>query len=464
MKTNVKGITLVALVITIVVLLILSGITISTLTGDNGVLRETKNSKQLAEDASLEESIQLAVNSSQTGENGEVDFNILNSELDRLGYVGTDLNELPTEIDVNGKHYEILEDGEAKRVLWWYSDKTKSKITNGTDTFEIGTKVNYNSGKDESGNSLSNVKYSSTKTKNGHSDQEFVATSYTGEWAILGVEHGQILIMPNSTLTSQFRIGCDMTNDPQENRLKNAQTGYTNAVSELNSIGAVYGHGKGATGGRSINVEDVNKVTGYDPNNVGTNMNSENPTLSGKKYGESTIEQYGNRITLFWDGNYGPYYESDVPDYSGKNMEYNYWNSFYYYENGLGKSSKNPNKVENKQYITTITSNYYRYYPETLTIETKATGAKIGIQSGKAYNLLFKESYSYWLASTCVRADDSIYSYGVREVSNKLVGTTPEIWNSIGNNFNGKSSNVCPVVYLKSDIVLKDSSGTLQIQ
>ena len=37
LKIN-KGITLIALVITIIVLLILAGVTIATLTGDNGIL------------------------------------------------------------------------------------------------------------------------------------------------------------------------------------------------------------------------------------------------------------------------------------------------------------------------------------------------------------------------------------------------------------------------------------------
>ena len=41
LKKN-KGITLIALVITIVVLLILAGITISTITGENGILTRSK--------------------------------------------------------------------------------------------------------------------------------------------------------------------------------------------------------------------------------------------------------------------------------------------------------------------------------------------------------------------------------------------------------------------------------------
>ena len=43
-KTN-KGITLIALVITIIVLLILAGVTIAMITGENGILTKANNSK-----------------------------------------------------------------------------------------------------------------------------------------------------------------------------------------------------------------------------------------------------------------------------------------------------------------------------------------------------------------------------------------------------------------------------------
>ena len=44
-----KAITLIALVVTIVVILILAGITVGMVTSDNGILKETKNAKQQAE-------------------------------------------------------------------------------------------------------------------------------------------------------------------------------------------------------------------------------------------------------------------------------------------------------------------------------------------------------------------------------------------------------------------------------
>ena len=49
-----KGITLIALVITVIILIILAGITIAGLTGEKGLIREAKTAKELTELASLE--------------------------------------------------------------------------------------------------------------------------------------------------------------------------------------------------------------------------------------------------------------------------------------------------------------------------------------------------------------------------------------------------------------------------
>ena len=57
---NTKGITLIALVITIIVLLILAGIAISMLTGDNGILTIAATSKEETEEAAVQEAIKLA--------------------------------------------------------------------------------------------------------------------------------------------------------------------------------------------------------------------------------------------------------------------------------------------------------------------------------------------------------------------------------------------------------------------
>lgn len=61
MKNN-KGITLIALVITIIVLLILAGVSIAMLTGNNGVLTQAKNASSDTKVAEAKESVSLKVN------------------------------------------------------------------------------------------------------------------------------------------------------------------------------------------------------------------------------------------------------------------------------------------------------------------------------------------------------------------------------------------------------------------
>lgn len=70
MKTKVvkinKGITLIALVITIIVLLILAGVTISTLTGDNGILTQAGRAKEQTEIAEIKEQAKIDITEKQS--------------------------------------------------------------------------------------------------------------------------------------------------------------------------------------------------------------------------------------------------------------------------------------------------------------------------------------------------------------------------------------------------------------
>ena len=63
MKRRENGITLIALVVTIVVLLILAGVSISMLTGENGIIAQANNAKEATEQARVEELVDLAVES-----------------------------------------------------------------------------------------------------------------------------------------------------------------------------------------------------------------------------------------------------------------------------------------------------------------------------------------------------------------------------------------------------------------
>lgn len=67
---NERGITLIVLVITIIVLLILAGVTFNALSGENGIITRAKDAKQKVEETNVDEQINLAVLSAITSDMG----------------------------------------------------------------------------------------------------------------------------------------------------------------------------------------------------------------------------------------------------------------------------------------------------------------------------------------------------------------------------------------------------------
>ena len=94
-----KGITLVALVITIIILLILAGVSISTLTGQNGILKRVTEAKNTTEVASEKEGIQMAVTTSQMASANytSIKKDVLQSELN--SYFGKEKTTLEDNKD-----------------------------------------------------------------------------------------------------------------------------------------------------------------------------------------------------------------------------------------------------------------------------------------------------------------------------------------------------------------------------
>lgn len=62
---NNKGITLIALVITIIVLLILAGVSIAMLTGENGILKQANTTKVAQIEGEVKEKVNLAIQSAK---------------------------------------------------------------------------------------------------------------------------------------------------------------------------------------------------------------------------------------------------------------------------------------------------------------------------------------------------------------------------------------------------------------
>ena len=105
MKLNLKerkGITLIALVITIIVLLILAGVSIAMLTGQNGILTQAQNSKQATEKAEVKERAQTDIVGVQTEtESTEISKTALKRILDK--YFDNVPNDIKSDTEITAK-------------------------------------------------------------------------------------------------------------------------------------------------------------------------------------------------------------------------------------------------------------------------------------------------------------------------------------------------------------------------
>ena len=206
---NTAGITLIALVVTIVVLLILAGVSVNALFGDSGIIEKAKDAQN---------KMNLAIENDQKG-----------------------INELSKWLDNQVNRTTGGDDPVTPTGNW---TQNKTSVTNGTTTYTVGDDYTYDCG----------------------------VSGYTGVWKVLGAENGKLLIMSTVDVGTLQLSGKD---------------GYNTGISQLNTMCAQYG-----TNARSIKVEDINRVTGYDPTNQG----------DGTVFGAGQFYEYGNKVTYTASG------------------------------------------------------------------------------------------------------------------------------------------------------------------
>lgn len=248
MRKN-KGITLIALIITIIILLILTGVSINLLIkGD------------------LFGSAEKAVK----GTNAKVE--------EQQGIVDDLMNEFD-EIERDFCSH-IWKEGNI------ITQPTQHNYVNGKCTMcqqglEIGAKINYHEYLGTNGSTVS-ASYTSTTVARGSSrstdsNAVYSVVNNSGiEWIVLGDENGQIKITTKDIV--QPTSGGYNSNQTKYMLFGAKQESYANFVNELNNASAVYGKGKyadsskynitgiGATGGRSFTMEDL----GYTKSRVAT--------------------------------------------------------------------------------------------------------------------------------------------------------------------------------------------------
>ena len=343
---NTNGITLIALVVTIVVLLILAGVSINAVFGQDGIIQKAKDAQNRMD---------------QAVENDQKSINELNSWIESKvnGTTGGNTSGGDDPVNPTGN---------------WTQNKTS--VTNGTTTYTVGDDYTYDCG----------------------------VSGYTGVWKVLGAENGKLLIMSTVDVGTLQLSGKD---------------GYNTGISQLNTMCAQYG-----TNARSIKVEDINRVTGYDPTNQG----------DGTVFGAGQFYEYGNKVTYTASGSSA----TNGKTYTGSIS----------YEHPDGRKIGTDNVTS----ITVESTGYY-YYPYSLTESSSTTGECKGIATdSSAYKLLFRNAddsanCSYWLASSYVRALSYSSHFGLRYVNSDGGVDGYDVWYSSGST-NNPSLGVRAVVSL----------------
>lgn len=408
-KQKNRGITLIALVITIIVLLILAGVTIATLTGDNGILTRASEASKETKQANAGEQVQLEVTAS-IGTDGNINIEDLNDNLghiEGLTHEGESITDnpietLPATVVVDGYNVMIRKNGSVVVSEW---TQIGYEITNGKITVKVGDYVlNYNEG-------IESTQIETTES--GHTEQQNFTTENLG-WRILGIgENGELeLISDNPTTTTITLTG---------------ETGYLNAENVLNrTCDELYGRGEYAESARSLNVEDINKLANYDP---------------------KTYDEYGDLYKYRFSTEEGYMQYSKSID-NGKN-----WSDWTNITSSSCQTFRMPGGIEtisvnNPIESEKIENTYYRY-----TISSKITDTSIANMITKGTG---ESNITQWLASHTVKCESNNANFDMRilffgEVNGYfLYGTN--------NNTGNLNWNVRPVVSLQSNIQLEGNS------
>ena len=155
MKLNLKerkGITLIALVITIIVLLILAGVSIAMLTGQNGILTQAQNAKTTTANKSAEEKVKLAVMAARA-DDGTLTVEKLRTEL--ANYGGTvEGDTFPVTVTVDGKSFTVDANGNVASTGSSTDPNPPAPTENGTLGTVTGSETTNTTVKDSLGNQV----------------------------------------------------------------------------------------------------------------------------------------------------------------------------------------------------------------------------------------------------------------------------------------------------------------------
>ena len=443
-----RGITLVALVITIIVLLILAMVSIK-IAIDGGLTQKAKDAVNTHNVSSDKETIGLAYAAYQIEKIKDEDYTM------REALEGQGANATATDIEdgwlivFEGKEdspYTLKSDGtiiEGEEQVELIADSLAKAYVDGK--LKLGDEVaytpatgyNYTSEKwDEADNGCGLVTaYQNLSTD----DYETSSGNKSTKWKVIDVntKTGTVNLISSEPLKVKKSVGGSFGTY----RIY-GKKGYKSGVNELNKMCSVFGHGNGATGARSVNVEDLDKALNYNKKDF-VYTDEDDSAKYNYKYGWTTT-YYGKRTT--WN----PKNTYEIKDTSklDKNGDYQREGSYATFTDINGNVATDENPI-------TITSNIYMYTKDQFSDKIESN----------TLNTIFgdNDQFSFWLASRGVIGDYDYAYWGLFCIgSDTLYGNG--LYYSYG--YEGDDDYyVRPVVSLKSNIQgEKDASGIWQLK
>ena len=428
---NKNAITLIALVVTIVVLLILAGVTISLLLDENGIIAKSKDARNANRAGTIRDEITLWEADKVASENGAGSHESMDAFLARLKTRGL-INDEDIQKIKDTRELQV-----GKEIIKFPSDAKTLVQAFKDGEIQVGDYLNYNDYVDES------KTYTTKTNENGWADQKYTATKDT-YWQVLGLDETGEKLM----LISQSPIKKEMKQKDQtgqevgrakirlasiENAVKlGASSGgsstidwettpylvlkgaysYVNCKQILNNISGIYSTSLGKA--ESLTAEEINRL-------IGVTVDYTNKKVYANSDPNTNIDKWGVL------GNQYTYKETDYTPESYINSK----------ANATAGTQTDP-------------ATAYCYQWGNLTInDTLKTILFNGTTSDANY------AKSYWLASPAVRAGSGDAGFGPGVVVGGCVGAGGGLFGSYGRWF-ARGFGVRPVVYLESNITVED--------
>ena len=442
---NEKAITLIALVVTIVILLILAGVTITMTLGQNGLFTRAREGAAAYEESEVRDDLSMLITQYTWDKASEKTDKSLGDYLKENRATSVKANADGTTLEVKYKGYVFTVNKDSGEITEVSKGEGNDSPTTPTIIPKVGEIVDYKPNTPSTGYDLSTAKSGYTWGSNQTIDGTYDPTT----WKIMEVDE-------NGNITKLLGIGAKTV------YLAGA-TGYNNGVYLLNDIcKSRYGNASLGATARSLTIEDIeSKMNGagiaarngyksgtvqYGTTRKYTGSYTRYPALyEQEKYAGVHRDSQGNLVEV-----------SDVADGTQVITES---------ADATAQAKMNPNgKTQSEDVYTETTRDTSKTDATTLTCTQTyyyVSQSSSYYDDTNFYNMIFGTGTHFWLASRWVNcnSDDLRAYFGLGVVDNSDLDGR-DLLRTYGESQGG--SHLAPVVSLGSGVQIKSGEGTTE--